>query len=96
MEFINYTHNNTVKNYLADLIADQDFIKQIGWTAHFPSYKPLIKFSKASGGITIGINLPRSISSKLAKNKPLDSKEQKLLPPNFQRDEMNIAKDFIN
>lgn len=89
MEFINLTYNKEIEEYLADTVTDQEFIKNVGWTAHFASYKPLIKFPKASGGVTRGINLPRSISGKIAKRTPLTADEQKLMPPNFEvgRDE---------
>lgn len=92
MEFVYYTYNNVLIDYLAGNLTDEEFMQQAAWGGnHFPSYKPLINFPKASGGVTRGINLPRSISSKILYGgvKSLSPDEAKLLPPNFQlgRDE---------
>lgn len=87
MEFVYHTFNQQLSDYLADKLTDEEFQKQASWGGnHFPSYKPLIKFPKASGGVTLGINLPRSISGKILKKgvQSLSPDEQKLMPPNFQ------------
>lgn len=86
MEFINYTFNQDIADYMSGKISEADFLKKIKWGAHWPSYKPLVDFPNRTGGVTLGINLPRSISGAISKKgiDGLTPEEAAMLPPNFE------------
>lgn len=87
LEFINYTDQTFVDQYVTQQLPEAEFLKDIRWQGiDFQFYKQQLLFSKLSDGYSLGINLPRTITSKLAKTglASLSEEEARLLPPNFQ------------
>ena len=87
MEFINYTDQPFVNQYLAKQLDEDAFLKAISWQGFpFEFYKQQILFPNlCDGELTLGLNVPRTITSKIAKT-GLDSlsvDERQLLPIDF-------------
>ncbi len=87
LEFINYTDQTFVDQYVTQQLPEAEFLKDIQWQGiDFQFYKQQLLFSQLSSGYSVGINLPRAITSKLAKTglASLSQEEARLLPPSFQ------------
>lgn len=87
MEFLNYTDQPFVNQYLAKQLDDAAFLQAINWKGlPFEFYKQQILFPNfCEGELTLGLNVPRAITSKIAKTglDSLTADERQLLPPDF-------------
>lgn len=92
MEFFSFTQQSLLSAYLNSFLSgspmsDEDFLKAVGWGGdNFDNWKPQILYTIWQGGWTIGLNSPRSLSSRVSRVgvEGLTSAEKKLLPPNFK------------
>lgn len=88
MEFVNYTDQMFLDQYLSKELSDDQFKTIVKWQGFdFEFYKQQILFpSLANGETTLGLNIPRFVTSKIAKQglESLTPEEAKLMPPNFQ------------
>ena len=87
MEFFDYTDQDLIDSFLMGQIDEATFLNQTGWGNNdYPSYRPLVEFPNRSNAMTIGLNLPRSISGQIARKgiNGLTDDERALLPPNFE------------
>jgi len=84
MEFLNYTDQYEIYKYSAGITSKKDFLKAINWSTPetFEFYSPLIDTVNSHGGAILGLNIPRPITSKVAKNGvgSLTTSELALLP----------------
>ena len=63
---------------------ESDFLSLVGWAGNsFPLYREQVLAPIAQGGTTLGLNIPRHVSSKVAQQGPnsLTPAEKALLPP---------------
>lgn len=86
LEFLSYPDQVHVDAYLADELSEEDFLKKTGFGSSFPSYRPKILFPTQTGGKTLAINAPRSLSGQVARVgvEGLGPGERELLPPQFE------------
>ncbi len=84
MEFLNYTDQWHIYKYLNDTYSEEDFLNAVNWAnpESFRFYSPSINSVKENDGNVLGLNIPRSITSKVAKNgiDSLDKRDKALLP----------------
>lgn len=86
MEFINYTLQDQVDQYLDGDLTDDEFKSNIGWGGSpFESYKEQILAPLFRMGWTHALNAPRSLTRAIARNglSELTESERALMPPNF-------------
>lgn len=88
LEFVNYTDQGFVDQYRAGKLADDQFLSAIKWSGFdFGFYKQQLIFpSLERDEFSLGLNLPRTVSSKISKLglAGLSDADRALLPPNFQ------------
>ena len=88
LEFINYTDQLSVDLYRSGDLNDEQFLSAIKWTGFgFEFYKPQLIFPDVQNGeYSLGLNLSRTVTSKISKNglASLDESDLALLPPNFE------------
>lgn len=88
LEFINYTDQNYVDLYRTGRLSEQDFLTNIKWGGFgFEFYKPQLTFPIIEiGEYSLGLNIPRVVTSKISKNglASLTEDDWKLMPPNFE------------
>jgi uncharacterized iron-regulated protein len=88
LEFINYTDQLSVDLYRTCELNDEQFLSAIKWGGFgFEFYKPQLIFPDVQKGeYSLGLNLSRTITSKISKNgiAGLDDADLALLPPNFE------------
>lgn len=86
MEFFNYTHQSFVDDFLDGLLQEKDFLEIVTWPGdNWESYRPIVLFPRQTLGKTLALNLPRSITQKVAQNglQALLPNEIQQLPPNW-------------
>ena len=86
MEFINYTQQSDLDLFGKGDINESEFLNRVKWGgAPFENYRDQLLFPFAFGNKTVGLNMPRSITSKVAKQgfDVLTEEEKKLLSPIF-------------
>jgi uncharacterized iron-regulated protein len=86
MEFFHYPHQTHVDAFLAGKLSEPDFLKRILWRGNFDFYRSQVLFPRKSGGITLALNAPVSLTQKVSQNglRSLTAEEKKLLPPGFE------------
>jgi uncharacterized iron-regulated protein len=87
MEFFSYPHQPQVNLYLQNQLAENDFLKAIGWGNNpFDFYRHQVLFPRQAGGWTQALNAPPWLSRKIAKEGllSLTEEEKTFLPPQFQ------------
>lgn len=98
LEFVNYTDQGFVDQYRAGSLTDEQFLSAVKWTGFkFDFYKPQLIFpSVQNGEYSLGLNLPRTISSKISKSglASLTEAELALLPPQFEVGRDSYKKRF--
>lgn len=86
MEFLDFTQQDTINQFLFGQIDEATFLKAVKWgQPSFDFYRRQTLYPQKTGGLTIGINAPRSLTGKIA-NKGIESltpEEKELLPPFF-------------
>ncbi|MFZ3231603.1 MAG: ChaN family lipoprotein [Pseudobdellovibrio sp.] len=87
LEFLNYPDQSIVNQYLSKNLTDDQFTADVKWQGvDFQFYKQQILFPlPALGETTIALNIPRFVTSKIAKT-GLDSltpEEANFMPPSF-------------
>jgi len=84
MEFLNYTDQYEIYKYSSGLISKGEFLKSINWKTPdtFEFYSPMIEAVSKNDGSVLGLNIPRAITSKVAKRgvNSLTNSELVLLP----------------
>lgn len=84
MEFLNYTDQYEIYKYGAGLSTKEDFLKAVEWQnlESFEFYSPMLDAVHSNNGSVLGLNIPRPITSKVAKNGigSLNKSELALLP----------------
>lgn len=86
-EFFDYTQQDLVTQFHKGEISEEEFLSRIQWkNGDFKFYRDRARFADVTvGEDLLGLNLPRWISSQIAKKglENLEPEAQKLLPPNF-------------
>ncbi len=100
MEFINYPDQIFLDQYTSLQLNDEQFLKLVNWSGFpFEFYKQQILFpSTAAGEKTLALNIPRTITSKIAKTglESLTVTERNLLPLDFQVGRESYKTRFAN
>lgn len=100
MEFINYPDQIFLDQYTGQELNDEQFLKLINWNGFpFEFYKQQILFPRVlDGEKTLGLNVPRSVTSKIAKTglESLTAAERNLLPVDFQVGRDSYKARFAN
>jgi len=89
LEFINWTDQEILNQYVNGQLSKTEFLKMIGWGDNnfsFDFYDPLISVAHKSGGHIFGINAPQWLTKKIARNgiNSLTSYEFTFMPMHFQ------------
>lgn len=88
MEFVNYTDQTLLNDYRSERLSEDEFLKAIKWGGFsFDFYRDQINFPEiAKGENTLGLNLPRTVTSKISKNglSSLLPEDWLLMPPGFE------------
>jgi hypothetical protein len=88
MEFLTYTLQNIVDQFLAGVLPETDFLKQVEWGKNpFEYYRAQILAPKTTGGRTIALNIPSDVASQVAKGgkDSLSPAQMALTPPLWER-----------
>ena len=100
LEFLNYTDQLVINSYRNNQLNRQQFLSQVNWQGiDFEFYEQQFQFPKiANGEHSIGLNIPRFITSKIAKTglESLTTVEKILLPSDFQMGRESYKKRFAN
>jgi uncharacterized iron-regulated protein len=88
LEFLNYTDQNFVDGYRTGRLTEDEFLKSVGWGQgfNFEFYRQQLNFPDlAQGELSLGLNIPKSITSKISKLglDGLSAADQSLMPPGF-------------
>lgn len=98
MEFLNYTDQWILYEYLNNNMTTENFLEAVKWSQPetFPFYSPFIDLIKKDGGNVLGLNIPRSITSKVAKEglDALNKKDLFFLPPTLLLGNENYYERF--
>jgi len=88
LEFINYTDQTYIDLYRVGQLNEDAFLQNIKWGGFgFEFYKSQLNFPIIENGEkSLGLNIPRSVISKISKNglAGLNEVDLKIMPPNFQ------------
>lgn len=87
LEFLYYPDQPLVDRYVRGELQEPDFLRAVRWTGYpFEWYRPLILFSRRSGGETRALNAPVRLTRALAQKglAGLSDEERSLLPPDFR------------
>ncbi|OFZ46842.1 MAG: hypothetical protein A2381_04385 [Bdellovibrionales bacterium RIFOXYB1_FULL_37_110] len=89
LEFIKWTEQELLNNYVHGQISQTEFLKMIDWGDNnfsFDFYAPLISVAHQSGGHVFGINAPQWLTKKIANLgiNSLTSYEFTFMPMHFQ------------
>lgn len=88
MEFLVYTKQPVVDQYMLGSLTEDQFLQQVGWGGNpFGPYRKLMEQSAVGSGIgTLALNIPPDISTAVAQNgKASLTQEQKDLCPPYWR-----------
>ena len=86
LEFLNYTDQALISSYRQGSLNETDFLTAIKWGGiGFEFYRPQLNFPLLNEGASIGLNLPRAITSKISKLglSGLSEADLSLMPPQF-------------
>lgn len=87
LEFINYTDQSFIDQYRMGQINEQEFLIQVKWGGFgFEFYRSQLQFPILElGEKSLGLNIPRVVTSKIARQGLLSLTEEELqiMPPNF-------------
>ena len=100
LEFVNFPDQTFLDQYTSQQLGDEEFLKIINWNGFpFEFYKQQILFpNRSEGEKTLGLNIPRFITSKIAKSglESLTESERNLLPLDFQLGRESYKIRFAN
>lgn len=99
LEFINYPDQTFLDQYTTGQLEEAQFLNIINWQGiDFKFYKQQLLFPQQASGFSLGLNIPRAITSKVAKDglESLTDNEKKLLPPEFHVGRDSYKKRFID
>jgi len=100
MEFLNYTDQYEIYKYGSELISKKDFLKNVEWKnkESFEFYSPMIDAVHKNAGTVLGLNIPRTITSLVAKNgaNALSVLELSLLPSPLMYGSEDYFERFYN
>ncbi len=87
LEFINYTDQQLVNQYREGFLSEPAFLSSINWKGiSYDFYKQQLNFPDISAGEkSLGLNLPRSVTSQISKFglNSLSASDLLLVPPDF-------------
>ena len=99
LEFLNYTDQPSIDQYRQGQIAEDHFLAQVAWKGFgFEFYKSQLIFPEvAQGEFSLGLNLTRTVTSKISKNGlvSLTEDDLKLMPPHFELGRESYKARFI-
>lgn len=99
LEFVNYTDQQFVDQYTNGSLTEDQFLKAIGWQGiDFQFYKEQLLFPHKAEGFSLGLNIPRFVTSKIAKLglEGLSDEDKKLVPPQFHVGRDSYKKRFAD
>jgi len=88
MEFFAYPSQWAVDELLALTLSEEDFLREVEWSGNtFDLYREQVMMPVQSGGQTLALNIPMSISAQVARGGPdsLNPAQRKFLPPIWER-----------
>ena len=84
MEMIDVTQQRALDHYLEKKISWGMFARttgfESGWGKTSPAYKRILAWSRKNGVAVLGLNAPRSVTRKIARNQKLTATEAALVP----------------
>lgn len=99
MEFVTYPHQAHLDAYRFGMMNEADFLKSINWGTgfDFSFYREQILFPSVETETTLALNLPRSISSQIAKGglSSLTPDQARLLPPRLEKGNPGYFRRFV-
>lgn len=99
LEFFQYPFQELVDEWRAGSLPEADFLKKIDWgQPSFSYYRSQAEFPLlAEGAVTLALNAPRSLTSKISKNGwgSLSEEDLRLLPPQFSSGRDSYRKRFL-
>jgi uncharacterized iron-regulated protein len=100
LEFLNYTDQWHIHQYLSDSIDEDTFLKKVEWSdpSTYRFYRPSVASVKEAGGLVIGLNIPRPLTSSVAQGgiESLGGSARNLLPSPLNRGNENYFERFYN
>lgn len=87
MEFLNYTVQPVVNEYIEGKLTEAEFIQQSGWGHDdFAAYRPAMQAPQQTGGWLVALNAPRELTRQVSRHglDSLSEAQQALMPPNFE------------
>jgi len=101
MEFVNYTDQSSLNDYRTGRLSEAEFLKAIKWGGgfNFDFYRDQINFPDlANGESTLGLNLPRTVTSKISKSglSSLLPEDWSLMPPGFELGRDSYRQRFMD
>ncbi len=87
LEFLSYPDQPWVDRYVRGDVQESDFLRSVHWSGYrFEWYRPLVLFTRGSGGQTRALNAPTQLAEALAQKgiAGLSDEERSWLPPDFQ------------
>ena len=97
LEFFERPFQSQVDDWIQGRLAEGPFLSQIGWGGtSFEFYRPLALFPRASGGKTVALNAPRSLTRKVSRQglASLTPEERRMIPGDFEAGNENYFQRF--
>ena len=99
LEFVNYTDQRFLNDYRTGILNEDQFLTAIKWQGFkFDFYRDQLNFPIISNGeFSLGLNLPRSVTSQISKNglAALSPDDLALMPPNFSLGRDSYRRRFM-
>lgn len=86
LEFFSYPFQGEVEAWRSGQLSESDFLKKIGWgQPSFDFYRAQAEFPELGEGLTVALNAPRELTSKISKTGlgSLTEGDRRFLPPQF-------------
>ncbi|MGZ3723831.1 MAG: ChaN family lipoprotein [Bdellovibrionales bacterium] len=88
MEFLIYTFQDLVNQFLGGILPEADFLKQVNWGSNpFAFYRRQILAPAGTSGKTVALNIPSDVADQIAKGgkDSLDARQLALTPAFWER-----------
>lgn len=101
LEFVNYTDQALVNQYRNGELVEADFLTAVKWSSgfSFDFYRPQLNFPQLDlGEQSLGLNLPRTITSKISRGGLISllPEDLALMPPNFELGRDSYKQRFMD
>ena len=98
LEFLYYPSQPAVDDFLGNKLSEGEFLKAVDWSGPFAPYRELMLRAREHGGKTLALNMPRAITSQVAKGGPesLSEEQRALLPPIWEQGRKEYFERFVD